>query len=387
MGRSHFTENATGQLVRIESPIQDYAFIPHELPPKWAFPAALYPLLVQAKEALGTLNGIGQTLPVPQLLLRPLQSREAITSSNIEGTFVTPEQLLLFEIDPREPRSADDKQADWLEVSNYGQALRQGFEMLNSGTPIGNHLITGMHGLLMEGVRGEGKSPGRYREQQVQIGSRGRFIPPPPGEVGRLMTNLNDYGGSDDGTLDPLVKACIVHCQFEAIHPFADGNGRVGRALLSLTICKWHNHAQPWLYLSPYFEEFNDEYVERMYRVSANGEWSEWIEFCLRGVIAQSHDAIQRCRKFRCLRDEFHGRIQAPTARSHRLVENLFVNPVVTITGIARQFGTTYHTARSDVAALVEAGILKALATRRPKAYYAPEIMRIAYGPSSELKE
>ena len=198
------------------------------------------------------------------------------------------------------------------------------------------------------------------------------------------MANLSQYVGSDRSELDPLVKAFVIHCQFEAIHPFADGNGRVGRLLLSLMIYKWLRHAQPWLYLSAYFERFKDEYVDTMFRVSANGEWASWIEFCLRGVSAQARDSIQRCHAFRRLRDDFHQKLVSPTARSHQLVELLFTEPIVTIPLIAKRFGTTYHTARSDIQSLVRTGILKELADAKPRAYFAAEIMTIAYGPSIE---
>ena len=175
MDTSKFTRNATGNLVRTDYAPRDYAFVPHDIPPLWQFDPVLWPLLAAAKEALGTLNGIGQTLPNPQLLLSPLQNQEAITSSRIEGTFVTPEELLLFELDPTVPTSDGDKAADWLEVFNYGKALQRGTEMLRE-LPFCNRLILEMHQTLMHGVRGRNKSPGAFRKCAVQIGSNARFV-------------------------------------------------------------------------------------------------------------------------------------------------------------------------------------------------------------------
>jgi len=348
------------------------------MPPLWEFETDLWALLADAREALGTLNGIGQTLPDPELLLRPLQSRESISSSSIEGTYVTPEQLLLFEIDPTEPTSANDKRADWMEVFNYSRALRIGCEMI-SEQPISDHLIRGVHDCLMTGVRGRDKSPGQYRDGQVQIGSRARYVPPPPVEVPRLMGNLIDFMNTVDDGLDPLVKAFIAHYQFEAIHPFYDGNGRVGRALLSMMIYKWQRHKHPWLYLSPYFEKYRDEYVSSMFEISTSGKWATWIEFCLRGTVVQANDAIERCHRFQILREDFKSRVQPHSPRTHDLIDSLFREPYVTIPAVAKKLEISYHTAKKDIERLVEFKILRALPKSHPKAFVADEIMAIAY--------
>lgn len=378
MDRSLFTDNATGRLVRVGAPPADWAFIPNEMPPDWTFDPDLWPSLSDAREALGTLNGIGQTLPDPELLLRPLQSRESITSSSIEGTYVTPEQLLLFEIDPKEPVSSHEKCADWMEVFNYSRALRSGCEMI-AGQPFSHHVIRGVHEVLMKGVRGRDKAPGKYREGQVQIGSNARYVPPTPAEVPRLMDNLLEYVNAADDGVDPLVKAFIAHYQFEAIHPFSDGNGRLGRALLSMMIYKWLAHSHPWLYLSPFFEKYKDEYVRDMFQVSTSGNWSQWIAFCLMATLKQSHDAITRCRRFRALRDDYFQRISQHSSRTHDLIEGLFREPVLTIPSAARKCGVTYLTAKADIEKLVACGILTQFDKRRPKAFFAFEIMAIAY--------
>lgn len=382
MDATKFTSNATGRLVRIEQPRRDWAFIPDDLPPKWDFSPELWPLLVEAKETLGTLNGIGQVLPDPQLLLRPLQSREAITSSNIEGTYVTPEQLLLYQLDPREPRSGDEQMADWLEVFNYGRALEHAYQSLKS-LPFCNRVIREMHGILMHGVRGRNKSPGEFRKWQVQIGSSGRFIPPPASEVDRLMGNLEQYINSEDERYDPLVRCFLVHYQFESIHPFVDGNGRVGRALLALMVYKWLGHAQPWLYMSAFYEQFKDEYVGGLFRISTDGDWTKWVEFCLRGAAVQASDSIRRCHLFKNLREQFHA-IAARSPRTHTIIEQLFTSPILTIGAVQKRFKIAYQTARADLEHLADVGILKEMPDVHPRSFFAPEIMRIAYRESDD---
>jgi Fic family protein len=336
-------------------------------------------LLAEAKEALGTLNGIGQTLPSAQLLLQPLQSREAISSSGIEGTYVTPQQLLLYELDPTEPACGDDRAADSVEVRNYGLALEHGRTSLTK-LPIGNRLIREMHRLLMQGVRGRNKAPGEFRRWQAQLGSRGRFIPPPAGEVDQLMINFEKYANTNDDRHDPLVKSFMLHYQFETIHPFGDGNGRVGRALLALMIYEWLGHSLPWLYMSAYFERYRDEYVDHMFRVSSEGAWDDWIEFCLHGVVAQARDSIRRCNQLNDLRAELHQRVAKPSRRTHQLIEGLFASPVATITSVAQRFGTHYQTAQADIEKLVAAGVLEEIADSRPRSFCSPEILHIAFG-------
>jgi len=378
MDPKQFDELSPGRLIRVEEPLKNWSFIPDELPAKWPFANELWPLLVEAKEALGTLNGIGQTLPNPQLLLRPLQNREAISSSSIEGTFVTAQELLLFELDPREPGSADDKKADWLEVFNYGRSLLKGMEMLGE-LPLCNRLITEMHLTLMHGVRGRNKSPGKFRRCAVQIGSSGRFVPPPWEEVERLMGNLERYLNESSDDVDPLVRCFITHYQFEAIHPFRDGNGRVGRALLALMVQHWHRHAMPWLYLSAYFERFKDEYIEKLFNVSTKGAWAEWIEFCLRATVVQAKDAVRRCHQFNRLRADYQSRVDSHSPRTFQLIESLFTSPVLTIPSVAAQFNVIYHTARSDIQRLVDAKILREMEGSRPRSFFAPEVMSVAY--------
>ena len=384
MERDRFTANSPGRLAEtVTTTGKDWSFIPNQLPSDWAFDPNLWPLLVEAHKALGTLNGIGQTLADPRLLLRPLQNQEAISSSSIEGTYVTAEQLLLYELNPIETNKSNALAADWMEVLNYSKALQHGCELLKE-MPLCGRLIKEMHAILMRGVRGRNKAPGKFRRIQVQVGSNSRFVPPPHTEVVRLMANLEKYindQGNSQSALDPLVKAFIAHYQFESIHPFMDGNGRIGRCILSLMTYQWLQHTHPWLYLSAFFEKFKEEYVDNLFKVSTVGDWSSWIAFCLRGTIHQAMDSIRRCHLFNDIRKKYHELVaaNAPSARTHGIIENLFIDPFVTVSSIASKCNVTYPTAKTDIDHLVKLGILKQLKGRKPKAFCCFQVFNVAY--------
>ena len=380
MDISKFTENKTGRLVRVGLPEKDWAFVPDPLPPKWEFPARLWPLLVKARESIARLDGIGRTLPNPELLLRPLQSREALRSSSLEGTYASPQELLLFELNPRKPKSESDPANVWLEVSNYSEALRGGIKFLNE-IPFCLRLLRELHGILLYEVRGKDKARGEFRKTQNYIGSDKRFIPPPSSYLNDCLDSFEKEMNREDIAYDPLVHCCMMHYQFETIHPFLDGNGRVGRSLLSLMINKWCNLTMPWLYMSAFFEQYKDEYIDNMFRISANGEWDRWMEFCLRGTVVQADDSIRRCDLLGELRESFIAKAQDLSARTRTyfIIEGLFTVPVLTISGVARKYSITYPTAKADIQGLVTKGILQELQDIKPKTYYAPDIFRIAY--------
>lgn len=382
MDAKRFTDSRPGELRKFTNPQTektDWLFIPNEMPPDWRFPERLWPLLATAKEALGTLNGIGQTLPNPNLLLTPLQSREAITSSSIEGTYVTPRQMLLYELDPREPTSPDEQAADWREVFNYRQTLVQGCQQIQD-MPILNRDLRAMHKTLMSGVRGARKSPGEFRRVQVQIGATGRYVPPPPADVPRLMANLERYINEGDDRFDPLVLCYLVHYQIEAIHPFADGNGRIGRVLLALMVYKVMLHTSPWLYMSGFFEQHREEYADLLFRISTHGDWESWIEFCLQGTIYQALDAVTKCNRIVQMRDQYYERIKSrSTSRSHGIINWLFEWPLLNIPRVAEKWGIDYKTARKDLERLVEVDILKEIPDSRPRSFLAHELFDIAY--------
>jgi Fic family protein len=377
MDRSRFKDDAPGTLLPVSIGARDWAFVPAPLPRKWSIPNELWPLLAAAREELARLDGVGKTLTSPELLLRPLQGREALRSSSLEGTYASAEELLLFELEPAETATPSDRVNDWREVYNYAEALRAGIELLNE-LPLSLRVIRTMHLHLLTGVRGRERAPGEFRRTQVQIGADRRYVPPPPNEVDACLDDFERFLNEADD-IDPLIRCYIAHYQFEAIHPFLDGNGRVGRALLSLCAFKWSRLSWPWLYMSPYFEKHKDEYIDRLFAVSASADWDGWLQFCLRGTMEACRDAVQRCDRLHMLRDGYHARASMLSKRMHALVERLFVNPITRVGDVMKAFGIQYPTARREIDRLVGAGILEPLPNIYPMAFFAPEIMRAAY--------
>lgn len=355
------------------------AFVPDRLPPDWSFPSGLWPLLTEARVALADLNGVGKYLPNPQLLLRPLQNREAQKSSSLEGTYTEPEEQMLFELDPELPSDAADPRNARREVSNYARALR--LRAKRDDLPLSLRLIRRLHEELMTGVRGSDRAPGEFRRLQNQIGRPPRFVPPPANEVSELLDDFERYLHEDD-ELDPLVRAFVVHYQFEAIHPFMDGNGRVGRLLLAITIEEWCDLSAPWLYLSDFFDRDKDDYIDRMLAVSTEGDWEAWIEFCLRGVVVQAKDTAARCGALIELNRDFHGRVtrMGASSRLTTLVDDLFLNPLVRVTDARDRLDVTYPTARSDLKKLERAGIVRLLEGTAQLTYFSPPILNAIYG-------
>jgi Fic family protein len=378
MDAAKFTSQKTGNLLEIQVPERNWAFIPDPLPPQWVFPERLWPVLVKAREALGRLDGIGRTLPNPELLLKPLEKQEALHSSSLEGTYASPKDLLLFEIDPQEPKSEKDPANAWLEVSNHSLALRQGMRRLEE-LPFCLRFIRELHETLLKGVRGKDRTPGRFRTCQVHIGSDKRYIPPPPNYLQACLDAFEKGLNQQDAKYDPLVRCYVLHYQFEAIHPFLDGNGRIGRVLMSLLIYKWCNLSMPWLYMSAFFERYKDEYIDNLFRISSEGDWETWIEFCLRGTIEQAEESIRRCDAFRVLKDRFMREAGQISTRAHAIIEDLFTTPVVRVPALAKKCSVSYPTAKADVTSLVEKGVLQEIPGTRPKAYFSPAILEIAY--------
>lgn len=392
MNISLFSESKTGQLVPIKvNTNEDYAFVPAPLPsPDWTFPVNLWPLLAKAKEKLGKLDGIGRTITDPNLLLSPLKSREAITSSALEGTYATPQELMLFELNPTKPKSDSDRVNEWQEVANYRRALNEGARLIDEqNMPFCKRLFRDLHAALLGGTRHRYTNPGEFRQHQVAIGSDRRYIPPTAAHLEKCLDDLEAYINADQPDLDPLIKAYLVHYQFEAIHPFYDGNGRIGRVLLSLMIYKWGEFTCPWLYMSAFFERYKDEYISKMFNISTDGAWDAWVDFCLRGTIVQAEDAIRRCDALRELKTTLLDRIESTqknTARTHRIIDGLFVNPIVRPARLSRNMNVTYPTAKDDIRRLVDAKILVPLPGVKPMAFYSPEIFKIAYEAPEDMR-
>jgi Fic family protein len=379
MDPKDFTENMTGQLVPVPNGPPDVrvAFVPNPLPPKWDWPGSLWPLLVEASKSLSSLDGTGKHLPNPEILLQPLQGREAQLSSQLEGTFTDPQQQVLFQADPSYPTSSTDPKNAFREVFNYRKALRLRVDEKNT-LPLSLRLIRELHAILMDGVRGAEQQPGEFRTIQNQIGIPARFVPPPPQHLQETLDQFEKYLYANDG-FDCLVRAFLAHYQFETIHPFRDGNGRVGRLLLSWTIAEWCGLSSQWLYMSAFFEKRKREYMDRLFNVSTRGDWEGWIRFCLEGVVAQSVDAETRCDKLLKLQRDFHERIKGGSVRLSKLVDRLFSSPVITVNQYKKAFNVTYPTARSDLKKLESAGIVQRLEHMPEISYYCIPIYRATF--------
>jgi Fic family protein len=380
MNLSAFTELAPGELIRISDTGEgEWAFIPLSLPPNWEWPVQLWPLLLEARTALASLNGIGKHLPNPNLLLRPLQYREAARSSSLEGTYTQPQQQLLFQLEPLYPESEKDPTNAYREVYNYERALRYRLES-DQNLPLSLRLIRELHRILMDGVRGADKEPGQFRRLQVHLGQPPRFVPPPPHLLMSQLDALEKYFHQPK-QFDPLVEAFLVHYQFEAIHPFRDGNGRVGRLLLSIMIAEWCGLSNQWLHMSSYFDDHRDEYIDKLFHVSTHARWQEWIEFCLHGVVLQANDTERRCDRLLQLSQTYKEKLKSirGSSRLNLIVDELFNVPIVQVAQIARRYEVTYPTARADVDKLLAAGILIEFHDARQKTYYNPEIIQVIY--------
>lgn len=378
MDAQQFTSASPGSLVGIQAEWgPDVAFLPNPLPPNWEFPASLWPLLADTRHQMGLLEGLGRTIPNPTILLRPLLRREAIQSSALEGTFASAEQLLLFELDPTAPKSADDPINEHLEVDNYRRALQHG---IDSPLPICWRLVRELHEILLSNVCGRDRAPGQFRRIQVGIGGA-RFIPPPPSKIDEPLAKLERYINASESEYDPLIDCFLVHYQFEAIHPFIDGNGRAGRLLLALMIQQQCEFSKPWLYLSGFFEAHREAYVQFLFDVSTRGNWTAWIEFCLQATLAQARDTINRCERILRLKDQYMARLReiGGSTRLTAIIDNVFDTPFIQITDIARKLEVHYQTAQADIDRLQQAKILVELPSLRPRTFYAPEVFNVAY--------
>lgn len=371
-----FQNSPSGRLVRASSGY--WAFIPNPLPPKLEWNDALVLLISRADIAVGTLSGLGENLPNPQLLIYPFIRKEAVLSSRIEGTQSSLSDLLLFEA------TKVERQRDVREVQNYVKAMEYGLKRLEE-LPLSLRFIRELHGILMEGVRGEHATPGEFRLSQNWIGPPGctldeaTFVPPPVSEMLDCLDQLEKFlhARSD---LPFLVQLALIHYQFETIHPFLDGNGRIGRLLITLFLCQKEILTRPMLYLSAFFEHHRQEYYELLGKVSQTGAWREWIEFFLRAVAEQSGDAVSRARR---LLDLHHAYTQLsrekklpPTAG--QLIELIFIRPLLSAKAVAEFLKISFPGAQKALSALEDAGILtETTGRKRNKAYAAKEILKI----------
>jgi len=336
-------------------------------------------------QAVGELRGIGRSIANPLLLIRPLQRREAVSSSSMEGTYTTLSDLFLFEAGLADAGKREDNR----EVLNYVRALSEAIRQLDE-LPISSRLLRNAHGVLLDGVarhRGASVEAGELKRDQNWIGGTGRietarFIPPPPPEAADALDELTRYINRPDrdGT-PPLVDAALAHYQFETIHPFSDGNGRVGRMLITLMLMESQVLSQPLLYMSPWFERHKDRYIDLMFEVSRRGDWLPWISFFLEAVSASAVSTIKVVERLQDLQAQYRLRVQTAgrSALLPRIIDLAFERPAMTVTDIAQYIGVTYQAASKNVAALVKAGIATEIGSH-PKIVVFGEIMETLRG-------
>lgn len=340
------------------------AFIPESLPPSppIIIDNELQGLLSKADRALGRLDGSILTLPHPDMFVLMYVRKEAVLSSQIEGTQSSLQDVLAAEAKVLSP----DRPKDVGEVVNYVDAMNYGIERLRS-LPVSIRLIREIHGKLLRGGRGSHLTPGELRTSQNWIGPAGcslneaTFVPPPPHEVPRKMGELEQFL-HEKTDLPLLIKIGLAHAQFETIHPFLDGNGRVGRLLITFLLCEQEVLLKPVLYLSYYFKKHRQLYYEKLQAVREHGLWEEWLAFFLRGVIEVSGQATETARRIITLREEHRsmitGNFGRAAANAHRVLENLYVHPIVSVGEVQELIGTTYPAANDLVSRMEKHGIL-----------------------------
>lgn len=346
------------------------AFVPAPLPPEppVVFQGDLQRTLESAVLSLGRLDGVSSLLPDKALFLYTYVRKEAVLSSQIEGTQSSLSDLLLFELDEAPGVPIDDV----VEVSNYVAALDHGLARLREGFPLSNRLIREIHGVLLSRGRGDNKSPGEFRRSQNWIGGtrpgNARFVPPPHHLVPDCMTELERFLHAEDDGVSVLVRAGLAHVQFETIHPFLDGNGRVGRLLITFLLCHARVLNEPLLYLSLYFKQHRSIYYELLDRVRREGDWEAWLEFFLEGVKETAEGAVTTAQRLAALFQEDRTKVEAAGRRagSALRVHELFkARPILSLPGICAVTGLSFPGATSAMDVLIERGIARELTGKR----------------------
>ena len=352
------------------------AFVPEPLPPDP--PLELTPqrqqLLERATLALGRLDSITLLLPDPDIFLYAYVRREALLSSQIEGTQSSLSDLLLFELEEAPGAPFEDV----VEVSNYVAALEHGIRRLQEGFPLCNRLIREMHALLLSRGRGSEKLPGEFRRRQNWIGGtrpgNAHFVPPPPDEVPRCMADLERFLNGENASYPTLVNAALAHVQFETIHPFLDGNGRMGRLLIAFVLHHGGILKRPLLYLSLYLKQHRDEYYRLLDLVRLKGDWEAWLDFFLEGVQQTAQNAVETAQRLVHLFKEDGRKIQEHVRRAGtalRVFDVLCDRPIITLREVVRRTGLTFATAAKGMDILEELGIAREITGKKRNRIFA----------------
>lgn len=352
-----FADSPFGVARRTRGPHGYVAYFPRPIPRQLPISGENLLRLADAEAALGRLAGAGRLLPHPHLLVRPYLRREAVASTRIEGT-----QASLLEVFEAE---AGDQPlgADVEEVVSYVRAMESGLRRLEA-LPVSTRLIREMHAVILAGVRGRERQPGELRSTQNWIGPAGAtietatFVPPPPGELGDLLTDLERFV-HEQPVLPPLVQAALVHYQFETIHPFLDGNGRLGRLLIVFFLVVRDRLPEPLLYLSPYFEARRQQYYDTLQGVRERGDFDTWLTLFLDGVRTQAVDAVSRAERLTDLREHYRARVRAATrGAANQLVDLAFEQPVLNARFVEARLDITRPAALTALRQLADVGVL-----------------------------
>lgn len=352
------------------------AFIPAPLPPTppVSMDAELTRLLSEADRSLGRLDGIGSVLPNPNLFVAMYVRQEAVLSSQIEGTQSSLEDVLQFEVDAK----GADVPKDVEEVVNYVRAMNFGIQRLEK-LPLSLRLIREIHSELLKGTRGAHRTPGEFRRTQNWIGSAGAnlssatFVPPPVPEMKEALNKFEQF--LHDDSLPVLIHTGLAHAQFETIHPFLDGNGRVGRLLITFLLCERKILHRPLLYLSHYLKTHRAEYYDRLMAIRNDGNWEAWLKFFLRGVGAVSQEAIETARRIFALRDEhrqaINGNMGASAGSGLHLLDYLYEQPIISVRLVEQHLKSSFVTANKLVEQFIKLGILTETTGRQRNRRYA----------------
>lgn len=375
-------ETSSGKFVKTLGGYE--AFVPNPLPPIIIWDEILAHTLSQANHTLGKLAHEGAVVANPHLLIRPFVAREAVLSSKIEGTRASLGEVLADEVAAED--ASEKNYGDLQEIRNYIVALEHGLFRLKEGFPLSLRLIKEMHAKLMAGVRGDHAKAGEFRRTQNWIGLPGstlataKYVPPPTDELTNCLTQLEAF--LHDKTLPPLVHIALCHYQFEAIHPFIDGNGRIGRLLITLLLIEHQLLPSPLLYLSAFFEATRSEYYKQLHSISVNGTWNEWLSYFLNGVALQSADVLSRTHRITHLINSWQAQISSSLC--HLVLKQCTANPFLTAKLVAEKFDVAFTTAQRALKQLESAGIIKQVnENKRGRIYCATEILAILEEPAN----
>jgi len=381
-----FAENPPGEVEMVDG---IFAFSPDPLPPDLG---ATHDLLTENGDAMysvGQLSDLDTWLDSPEVILSPLIHREAVDSSNIETTT----RLTLSDIYRREageePGTTATERADITEAQNYVEAITTGIELLREGAALDRDLLCGLHEILLQGARGEQKNPGEFREDLVGIDEPGtplsevRFVPAPPASIPYALRNLLQYIRSGP-TYAPLVDLALIHYQFETIHPFQDGNGRLGRLLVMLALYNWGLLPGPYLYPSSYFNANRDAYLNRLLAVSRNGAWTEWVSFFVRAIAEQGREAYTVARELLALRDRYREQYQSQGAVIRELIDFIIEHPYLTEPQAVSALERSQPAVNQAIRRLWDDDVLReTTGQQRNRRYEAPAVLEVVepYNP------